>query len=72
VPEGEDSEFLRQELMSGRRDLSRVGGVVARPSPLLPYLVVDAAGGEVEPVSQYLRDRVLGDVSLLTCRSYAK
>ncbi|MGD0247233.1 MAG: tyrosine-type recombinase/integrase [Streptosporangiaceae bacterium] len=71
MPEDDDCEFLRQELMSGRRDLPRAGGVVAGPSALLPYRVVDAAGGEVEPVSRYLRDRVLGDVSPLTCRSYA-
>jgi hypothetical protein len=31
--------------------------------------VVDAAGREVEPVSRYLRDLQLGDVSTLTCRS---
>ncbi|WP_371775327.1 hypothetical protein [Streptomyces sp. NBC_01438] len=28
------------------------------------------AGHEIEPVSSYLRDRLLGDVSPLTCRSY--
>jgi hypothetical protein len=33
-------------------------------------MVVDAAGREVEPVSSYLRDLLLGDVSPLTCRSY--
>jgi integrase len=57
--------------MAGRCDLPRIGAVVAGPSAGLPYLVVDTAGGEVEPVSRYLRDRVLGDVSPLTCRSYA-
>ena len=39
-------------------------------SASLPWFVVDAAGREVEPVSSYLRDRLLGDVSRLTCRSY--
>lgn len=36
----------------------------------MPYLVVDAAGDEVDPVNRYLRDRMLGDVSPSTCRSY--
>jgi integrase len=44
--------------------------VVAGPAPSLPWLVVDAADREVAPVSSYLRDRMLGDVSPLTCRSY--
>ncbi|MBL7622967.1 tyrosine-type recombinase/integrase [Frankia sp. AgB1.8] len=43
------------------------GGV----GPLLPWVVRDEAGREVEPVSGYLRDLVLGDCSPLTCRSYA-
>ena len=34
----------------------------------LPYLVVVADGCEVEPVSAYLRDLMLGDVSSLTLR----
>ena len=67
----DDSELLRQELTSGRRDLPRAGDVVPGPSAVLPYLVTDSAGGEVEPTSRYLRDRMLGDVSPLTCRSYA-
>ena len=50
----EDNEFLRRELMAGRCDLPRIGAVVAGPSAGLPYLVVDTAGGEVEPVSRYL------------------
>jgi integrase len=36
----------------------------------LPYLVVDGAGHEIEPISMFLRDLMLGDVSPLTCRSY--
>ncbi|MFE3451665.1 tyrosine-type recombinase/integrase [Nonomuraea sp. NPDC059194] len=35
-----------------------------------PYIVVDAAEREIEPVSRYLRDLLIGDVSPLTCRSY--
>lgn len=37
----------------------------------LPYVVVDAAGREVEPVRGYPRDLLLGDVSRLTCRAMA-
>ncbi len=47
-----------------------MGAVVEGESPSLPWRVVDAAGREIEPVSSYLRDRMLGDVSPLTCRSY--
>jgi integrase len=58
------------DLMDGRTDLPRVGSVARGPSLSLPYVVVDAAGREVEPVSGYLRDMQLGDASSLTCRSY--
>jgi len=58
------------DLMDGKADLPRVGAVVRGPSLSLPYVVVDAAGREVEPVSSYLRDLLLSDVSPLTCRSY--
>jgi integrase len=57
--------------MSGRRDLPRIGEVVTGPSAVLPWLVTDALSAEVEPASRYLRDLMLGDVSPLTCRSYA-
>lgn len=57
--------------MSGRTALPRLGSVARGPDGLLPWLVLDGAGREVEPVSSYLRDRLLGDVSPLTCRSYA-
>ncbi|MEV7630548.1 tyrosine-type recombinase/integrase [Actinoplanes sp. NPDC089786] len=40
-------------------------------SEVSPWLVLDSAEREIEPVSRYLRDRMLGDVSPLTCRSYA-
>ncbi|HEY0693469.1 MAG TPA: hypothetical protein VGD71_31070 [Kribbella sp.] len=56
--------------MDGRADLPRVGAVLEGVTPSLPYVVVDAAGREVEPVTRYLRDLLLGDVSSLTCRSY--
>ncbi|MGK4910000.1 tyrosine-type recombinase/integrase [Streptomyces albus] len=44
--------------------------MVAGATPSLPWRVVDAADREIEPVSSYLRDRLLGDTSPLTCRSY--
>jgi len=59
------------ELIEGRARLPRLGEVVADQGPALPWLVQDGAGREVEPVSSYLRDLLLGDVSPLTCRSYA-
>ena len=62
---------LRQELIEGRRDLPRPGAVIGGGVSSLLYIVVDGAGGQVDPVSRYLRDRMLGDVSPLTCRSYA-
>ncbi|MFF2902677.1 hypothetical protein [Streptomyces sp. NPDC057966] len=66
-------EFSRvhRDLMDGRVRLSRIGAVAAGTSVSLPWLVVDDVGREVEPVSSYLRDRLLGDVSPLTCRRYA-
>lgn len=57
--------------MEGRARLPRIGEVVAGSGPAVPWLVRDGAGREVEPVSSYLRDLVLGDVSPLTCHSYA-
>ncbi|WP_374330136.1 site-specific integrase [Streptomyces sp. PSKA30] len=56
--------------MDGRADLPRVGAVVEGTAASLPYVVVDGTGREIEPVSRYLRDLLLGDVSPLTCRSY--
>lgn len=56
--------------MDGRVDLPRIGAVAEGSTPSLPYLVIDAAGREMEPVSRYLRDLFLSDVSPLTCRSY--
>ena len=62
---------IRTKFMEGRRDLPRHGEVRATESRSLPFVVVDAAGREVEPVSRFLRDLVLSDRSVLTCRSYA-
>ena len=56
--------------MHGRRDVPQIGAVVASSTPLVPYVVVDEADAGVDVVNRYLRDRMLGDVSPLTCRSY--
>jgi hypothetical protein len=62
---------IRTQLMEGRRDLPRHGEVRATENPSLPFVVVDAAGDVVEPVTRFLRELVLSDRSVLTCRSYA-
>jgi integrase len=56
--------------MHGRRGVPQIGAVVSGSAPLIPYVVVDGAGAEIDVVNRYLRDRMLGDVSPLTCRSY--
>jgi integrase len=61
---------LRRQLMDGRVDLRRVGVVTAATGTLPPFVVVDGAGVEVEPVTRYLRDLALSDMSPLTSRSY--
>lgn len=61
---------LRRQLMDGRVDLHRVGVVTAATGTLPPFVVVDGAGVEVEPVTRYLRDLALSDMSPLTSRSY--
>ena len=58
------------QLMEGRLGLPRVGEVRATDMESLPFLVLDAVGCEVEPVSRFLRDLMLSDRSALTCRSY--
>ncbi|MEV7976552.1 hypothetical protein [Streptomyces sp. NPDC086519] len=63
-------EDVRRALMEGKCSVPEAGAVVAGATPDLPFVVVDADGCEVEPVSAYLRDLMLGDVSPLTCRSY--
>lgn len=64
---------LQKQLMEGRADCAdcdRIGAVSAAETRFPPYIVVDRAGAEVEPITQYLRDLALCDVSPLTCRSY--
>ncbi|WP_338120151.1 tyrosine-type recombinase/integrase [Streptomyces agglomeratus] len=66
-----ETPSLHRDLIDGRVRLPRVGAVVPGTAPSLPWFVVDAADREVEPASRYLRDRMLGDASPETCRSYA-
>lgn len=63
-------EVVRRALMEGKCSVPEVGAVAAGTARDLPFVLVDADGCEVEPVSAYLRDLILGDVSPLTCRSY--
>jgi hypothetical protein len=51
--------------MDGLVDLHRVGTVRAATGTLPPFVVVDGAGVEVEPVTRYLRDLALSDMSPL-------
>ncbi len=62
---------IRRELAAGRGAVPRVGVVVEGSAGGPPWLVLDATGRELTPVSEYLRDVLLGDASPLTCRSYA-
>src|ERR1017187_1422257 len=55
--------------MEGQCSVPAVGSVIAGVAPYLPYVLVDACGCEVEPVSVYLRDLMLGGASSLTCRT---
>src|SRR5690349_59998 len=47
-----------------------IGAVVPRTEGLLPYVVIDDKGQEIEDFSVFLRDLVLSDMSPLTVRSY--
>src|SRR6266699_6685351 len=62
---------MRRALMEGLRSVPSVGAVITGQAAQLPFFVVDSDGEEVEPVSAFLRDLMLGDASPLTCRSYA-
>jgi len=67
----EESSRTHVDLIEGRVRLPRLGAVITGAASALPWLVRDGALREVEPASSYPRDLVLGDVSPLTCRSYA-
>ena len=62
---------VRTALSEGRIDLPRTGEVRPGDRASMPYVVVDAGGAEIDAIGRYLRDLALGDVSPLTCRSYA-
>jgi hypothetical protein len=63
---------LRRRLMEGAADAPRIGEVhPARDGLFPPYVVLDGTAEPVEPVTLYLRDLALSDMSRLTCRSYA-
>jgi hypothetical protein len=58
--------------MEGAADPLRIGEVRQAGEGLFPpVVVVDGVGAQVEPVTVYLRDLALSDMSRLTCRSYA-
>ena len=52
-------------------DVPAVGEVVATGDTSLPYRLLDGAGAEIGPVSEFLRELVAGDCAPSTCRSYA-
>ncbi|MBI4942113.1 MAG: tyrosine-type recombinase/integrase [Actinobacteria bacterium] len=61
---------IRSALVEGRRQVPRVGAVRAGPSGAIPFVVVDESDRPIEAFSVFLRDLMLTDMSLLTCRSY--
>lgn len=62
---------VRDAIAEGRVALPRIGEVTDGPGAWLPYVLLDADGGEVSVVSTYLRALMVGDASPLTCKSYA-
>jgi integrase len=65
------NDDIRYALLEGRGSVPGVGTVTVGECVQLPFLVMDGDNAELEPVSAYLRDVMLGDASPLTCRSYA-
>src|SRR5487761_1207026 len=57
--------------MEGLGSVPALGAVLAGQGAQLPFFVVNSDGEELREVSAYLRGLMLGDVSPLTCRSYA-
>jgi hypothetical protein len=53
-------EDIRHALAEGRVLVPSTGAVVAGGSVQLPFTVVDNYGAELEPVSAYLTDVMLG------------
>lgn len=54
-----------------RLEVARIGRVVERRDPALPWAVLGGSGELIEPVSGYLRDLVACGNSAASCRSYA-
>lgn len=52
-------------------DVASIGTVVTTGNASLPYRVLDGAGSEIEPVSEFLHELAVGDCARSTCRSYA-
>ncbi len=52
--------------MEGRTHLRRAGSVTEAAGKFPPFVVLDSADEEVEPVSRHLRDLALSDMSPLT------
>lgn len=61
---------VQRSLLDGRVGLLAVGSVQRMTMGLLPFVVVDEDGSEIEAFSMFLRDLVLTDMSPLTVRSY--
>jgi hypothetical protein len=61
---------MRLKLLEGQIGLPGIGAVRQSTTGLLPYVVVDETGREIEAFSVFLRDLVLTDMSPLTVRSY--
>ncbi|HUE32161.1 MAG TPA: hypothetical protein VMQ38_04520 [Mycobacterium sp.] len=70
MPMSHEDSSVHVELIEGRARLPRIGKVLPGSGTMLPWVVVDGAGRQVE-ISSSLRERMLGDVSQSTCRSYA-
>jgi integrase len=70
VNEPTDDDAVRRGLRSGDLQLARAGRVIAGPGPDEPYVVLDADGRAVEPVSAWARYMAVGDHSPRTIRSY--
>ena len=65
-----DEDQVRNELRSGAIDLVRLGQVAVGPGPDEPFVLLDAAGDVVEPVSRWVRYLAVADHSPRTIRSY--
>lgn len=65
-----ENDAVRRGLRSGDVQLARAGRVIAGPGPDEPYVVFDADGRAVEPVSGWARYMAVGDHSPRTIRSY--